>query len=576
VTSRFGAAAATSHRLSRRTLLQRRFAAHSVVLFILWPLLTIVSAAIEARLVPYISLPFLQALAGSTASVILLLPDFLLIGTGLLILSLLVFSWLGRCPVDRVVPFRRLCLEPVAMLTAMFCGACFWYPTLLSHATLSVFWTLPSAAVLGLFAIVGIHLVYDVVPRGKRVMLALVLGVLAFAAPAVSMVTTAVTANGRPPSELVLLGLDSIAQTDDVDALRRFVASHGGAWYERAVAPGLLTNAVWASVMTMKPVREHGVFQTFQSFPSSGARLVENARAAGFHTISVFSDQLTCAIGSQAGFDDDRSGPLGWRQLILAIVQNSSVFLPLFRPIMSRAAWSAVPANHAGTYTYDLDREIRDILTSGAPGRQTFVAAHLTYLHMAAYPGTVDLSWPELLQVARARAGSLRDRTFFWQDTDETSDPVPLHRWKLARLQSVLGAAVDRTKFVERGGRLLVFSDHGNRAGLTPDTFREERYHHVVLASIGLPAAGVGRPTSLADIGFLLGLAPTYASDPAVEFANPPESLWPKLAATARPRWSGQIDVDPELLGLIFKDLRSYRPWTTPASTGEARVSSEP
>jgi hypothetical protein len=251
---------------------------------------------------------------------------------------------------------------------------------------------------------------------------------------------------------------------------------------------------------------------------------------------------------------------------MLTIVQNSSVFLPVFRPIMPRAAWSAAPANHAGTFTYDLDRELREILTGGAAGRRTFVAAHLTYLHMPAYPGTADLSWRELSQVLRAPAGSLRDRTFFWQDTDLPTDPIPLHRWKLARLQQAIGAAVDRTRFVDRGGRLMVFSDHGDRVGLTPDTFKEPRYHNVVLASIGLPVAE-DRPRSLVDIASLLGLAPSYTSDPVVAFANPPDSLWPRLAATARPQWSGQIDVDPELLGLIFKDLETYRPWTLPGGT---------
>ena len=564
---------ATSPRVNRRHLLRSRLTAHAVVILVFWPLLTIVSATVEARLVPYVAKPWLLAAAGSTVGVFLLLPDFLLIGFGLLVLSVLIFSWLGRGRGDRVVPFRRLCLEPLSMAVAIYCGACVWYPTLLSHATMVVFWTLPSAAVLGLFLFVGFYLVYDVAPRGRRLRLAFVLVALGAVMPAISMVVTAARTSGRP-SEMVLLGLDSISQTDDVGALREFVASQDGAWYERAVAPGLLTNAVWASVMTMKPVREHGVFQTFQSFPAGDARLVENARAAGFYTVSVFSDQLTCAIGSQAGFDEDRSSPIGWRQLALTIVQNSSVFLPLFRPIAAQIPWSAVPVNHAGTFTYDLDRELRGILMSGATDRRTFVAAHLTYLHMAAYPSVRDLSWYELSRVARARAGSLRDRTFWWQDMDEPTDPIPLHRWKLARLQQAITTAVTGTRFVENGGQLLVFSDHGDRVGLTSKTFRDARYHHVVLASIGLPDDGVERPRSLADIGSLLGLAPASASDPVVAFADLPESLWPKLAATAQLRWSGQIAPDPGLLGLIFKDLQSYRPWVPSGSPDASQAAS--
>ncbi|NOT27198.1 MAG: hypothetical protein HOP16_13965 [Acidobacteria bacterium] len=420
---------------------------------------------------------------------------------------------------------------------------------------------------LTLLVFVDVHFIYDVVPRGRRLKLALALGTLGLLAPVTSVMVTAVRGSDRP-SELVLLGLDSVAQTDDVGSLREFVATRGGAWYQRAVAPGLLTNAVWASVMTMKPVREHGVFQTFQPFPRNQAKLLQSARAAGFYTVSVFSDQITCAIGSQAGFDEDRSGPIGWRQMMLTAVQNSSVFLPLFRPILSGAPWSAAPVNHAGTYTYDLTREVREILTSGVPGRKTFVAAHLTYLHLAAYPRAFDLSGHELWRMAQARAGSLRDRSFYWQDSDLPTDPVPLHRWKLARLQRVIRETVESTGFLD-GGRLLIFSDHGERTGLTPETIGDPRFHHVLLASFGLPVANVDQPRSLADIGSLLGLSPPQASDPVVEFINPPPELWPSLTASARPRWSGQVDVDPVLLGLVFKSLKSHRPWAS-HSKGEA------
>lgn len=551
--------------MSPNTRTRGRFAAHAAVLFVLWPLVTIVAATVEARFVPYISVPWLQALAGSSAGVILLAPDFALIGAGLLAVSVLVFSRFGRPALDRMPPFERLCLEPVTMLVAIFCGTSIWYPTVLSSAVFVPFWTLPSSVVLGLFVFIGLSLVHDVAPRGKRLQLALVLGALGLVMPAASVMAGAVTSSARQQSDVVLLGIDSLAQTDEVAPLRRWVGSRGGAWYERAVTPGLLTNAVWASVMTMRPVREHGVFHTFQRFPSGGAPLVENARHAGFHTISVFSDQLTCSIGSQAGFDEDRSGPVGWRQLGLAIVQNSSVFLPLFRPLLPRAPWSPAPPNHAGTFTYDLTRELREILTSGAPGRRTFVAAHLTYLHMAAYPRLVDLSWNELSRVARAPAGSLRDRTLDWQDAETPTDPLQLHRWKVASLQHVLAAAVDGTQFLEQGGKLLMFSDHGERVGLTPQTFTDERYHHVVLASIGLPTRAVEQPTSLTDIGALLGLAqPAQVSDPVVEFANPPQALWSKLAATARVGWSGSVDLDPDLLHLVFSGLRSHRPWAMP------------
>jgi len=325
--------------------------------------------------------------------------------------------------------------------------------------------------------------------------------------------------------------------------------------------------------MTMQPVRDHGVFHAFQPLPSGDAPLLRLARQAGYRSVAVFPDQTTCAIGSEAGFDEDRSGPVGWRQLATATVQNSSVLLPLVRPLLPWSAWSAAPPNQAGTFTYDLQREIREILTNGRAGRPTFVAAHLTYLHIATYPRLVDLSWAERLAVASAPAGSVRDRSFDWDDVDQPEDALPLRRWKVARVQSVLAGAVDATGFVERGGKLLVFSDHGDRVGLTPQTFTDAKYHHVVMATLGLPERAVERPTSLIDIAALAGFAPPdLAADPVVEFAIGPPELWIKLAETSRIHWSGEVDLDAQLLGGIFRHLRAHRPWAAPPGSGVARV----
>jgi hypothetical protein len=544
----------------------RRPIAHGLILIVAWPLLTIVATAVEARMVPYISVPWLPAFGASAAGVVLLAPDFIVVGAALAGVSVLVFGRWGRDA--RGLTLWRLCLEPIVMVMAVLCATSLAYPTIFSHTMFVVFWHLPFLLVFCVFVFITISLLHDVAPRGRRWALAIVLSGVGLAAAWAPSLASHMTSGGRYPSSVVVLGIDSLSQDDDVADLRKWVGSRNGAWYERAVAPGLLTNAVWASIVTMQPVAEHGIFHPFQPFPADRARLVASARQAGFHTVAMFSDQLTCAIGSQAGFDEDRSGPMGWRQLSLATVQNSSLLLPLFRPLLPRTRWSVAPSNHAGTFTYDLRREIRDVLTSGTRGQKTLVAAHLTYLHMAAFPRFQDLSWSELWRISRVPVGLLRDRTLDWEYTDNASDPVPLHGWKLARLEDAVVRTVEGTGFLAAGGKLLVFSDHGQRAGLTPENFSANRYHHVVLASIGLPARPVQEPVSLMNIGALLGLAPLAASEPVVEFASPPQALWARLASTARMHWSGSIELDHRVLETVFAGLQRYRPWSSDDSEG--------
>jgi hypothetical protein len=541
--------------------LDARFAAHATVVFVCWPVATLFFAALDARHLPYYDVSWLEALALASAGLVILAPDVALIGTLVCLASIAVFSRLGRTIGERA-PFRRFCLEPVVFLLAIFCGTSLWYPTILSHPLWLPFWPVPAVIVLALAVVVGLSLICELAPRGRRLPLAAALAVIGVIVPLPTTVGTSLEGTQRRPSDIVVLGLDSVAQTDDVRELRGWIQSNAGAWYSHAVTPGLLTNAVWASVITAQPVREHGVFHTFQRLPPDRARLVSAARRAGYRTVSLFPDQLTCSIGSDAGFEEDRSGPKGWRQLVLRIVQNSSILLPLVRPLLPKFPWSPAPPNHGGTFTYDLDREIREVLFSGEDGRRTLVAAHLTYLHNPAYPRLVDLSWDEVRKVATAPAGSLRDRSFDWQDREYSEDAIPLRRWKLARLQKVLVSALEDTGFTNRGGRLLVFSDHGDRAGLTTQTFADTRFHHVILATVGLPSRALDEPISLIDIGSLLGFLDARSSDPAVEFAISPPTVYPLLLNSARLHWSGTVELDSRLLGDVFRELRFHRPWT--------------
>ena len=125
----------------------------------------------------------------------------------------------------------------------------------------------------------------------------------------------------------------------------------------------------------------------------------------------------------------------------------------------------------------------------------------------------------------------------------------------------MIASEFDAAGYLERGGRLVVFSDHGDRAGLSAANFGEKRFHHVVLATFGLPARCRTEPISLIDIGALIGLADMRA-EPSVEFAIPPREVWPSLAKSARLRWSGDVELDARLLAQVFNGLQRHDPWT--------------
>jgi hypothetical protein len=108
-----------------------------------------------------------------------------------------------------------------------------------------------------------------------------------------------------------------------------------------------------------------------------------------------------------------------------------------------------------------------------------------------------------------------------------------------------------------------VLSDHGDRAGLTPNTFWKPEYHHVPLLTVGLPArSDPDMPISLLDVASLVGLAPgAPARDPAVEYIVSAPAQWPQLVRSAALDWQGTVALDEQLLGTIFRGLRLHRPW---------------
>ena len=538
-----------------------RLATHALLVSLAWPLLIVVAASAEATRLPYYSVTWLQALQATLVGTALISTDVVIAGIVFCLLSVFIFGRFGRTAPGKA---HALC-EPLLLFVALGWGASLWYPSLLTHLLFAPLGNCPvwlATLIAGSIVVGGASLIGQ---RHKRLALVVVLLSAGIAAPAPALLAERIRLASYETPALVVLGLDSISHTDDVSRLREWTQEQGGTWYTRAVTPGLLTNSVWASVVTLTPVREHGVFHTFQSLGSNEPRLLQAARAQGYHTVSFFPDQLTCAIGSEAGFDEDRSGPVGWRQLILPLVQNASVLIPLWKPALPRISSMAAPPNQGGTFTYSLRRDIREILRSGSKRRRVFAAAHLTYLHLPTYPRYVDLSWSGIRKVATAPAASIRDRSFDWQDRDRPSDPVPLRAWKLNTLQRIVTEEVSSSGLLERGGRLLVFSDHGDRVGLSADTFKDPRFHHVILTTFNLPPRSPEQPVSLIDIASLTGLIDErLVAEPAVEFVLAPPQIWPTLVSTARLHWSGTVSLDPLKLATILKGLMRHEPW--PAS----------
>jgi hypothetical protein len=180
---------------------------------------------------------------------------------------------------------------------------------------------------------------------------------------------------------------------------------------------------------------------------------------------------------------------------------------------------------------------------------------------MPAYPNYLDLSWEECKRVLRSPAYRINDRSFDWQDTDQPDDAIPLRQWKLKRVQTALTEAVERSKFLERGGQMILLSDHGDRIGISKETFQEQRYHNVIFATFNLPERDTRLPISTIDSGSILRLVRREPFDPIVEFTVSEPAEWQPLVRSAKLEWSGRVHLSDDLLSIIFTRLRSHRPW---------------
>jgi hypothetical protein len=274
---------------------------------------------------------------------------------------------------------RRISLlkEPAILFVAMILGVSLYYPTVLSQPIFSIFGILPVWALTLMLALTVTVWIARLASPGHRICVVAIILAFAVCAPLPTIYRNSVKPKIPLEPPIVLLGIDSISTSDDLSHLKSWTQGNGGAWYTKAVSPGLLTNAVWSSILLMKPVREHGVFHTFQSSPNgSGNSLIDEAGKQGYYTASFFSDQLTCWVGSDFAFDQDFSGPIGWRQLASTIFENSSIMLPLIKSVFPKLPFSSVPPNHAGSYTYSIERELDEILSLPSIKKASLAVGH--------------------------------------------------------------------------------------------------------------------------------------------------------------------------------------------------------
>lgn len=567
-------------------LIKKRLASHAIFFFGLWPLATILFAVTGLK----------HSLAlVAVNSIEHKLLEVLVITTGILAVEWVVSSVLltaicagffallehvitvfrADFPSNRRAVNLLIPLEPYLFFLSASLGFAMEFPALLTHplfAPLEAFEYV--SAIASLAAVIAISSFFIGHIRSPFHGLSYALAAVAVSISAWVFVAAPVvhTADKTRHNSRVVIGIDSLSQADDLSILKSFTDGVEGTWFERAVTPGLVTNAVWPAILMNLPVHETNSFFVLQK-PDWNANynMVAAARKAGFETISRFSDQLTTFVGSDAGFDIDHSGPRGWRQLVTAEIKNASIFLPVILSHLPYLPGAATPCNQSGTYIFDLRQEVHTILTEGSGRRPTFVAAHLDYLHQPRFPGFSDLSPAEALRVRHLEVRTIRDSSLDWQEAVTYKESQWLRQWKISHLQKVLIEEINASGILEpeKSTRLVIFSDHGIRSGLTSDNFGDERYHHVLLVAFGIPGyLNPANAISLLDIDGLIGLPnpdQQNPADPVVEYTNiVAGDEWDKLIKEALPKFDGSILVNDDILKEIRQRLRAYRPYSEP------------
>src|SRR5512143_3565372 len=97
---------------------RRRLGLHGLMIFGVWPLVSLLMAAVEIRELPYFSVSPGQALLGAVAGVVILARDFFVVGMLGLAVSSLCFGTLAACGLVSATSRRAVAAEPVVLFLA--------------------------------------------------------------------------------------------------------------------------------------------------------------------------------------------------------------------------------------------------------------------------------------------------------------------------------------------------------------------------------------------------------------------------------------------------------------------------
>ena len=127
-------------------------------------------------------------------------------------------------------------------------------------------------------------------------------------------------------------------------------------------------------------------------------------------------------------------------------------------------------------------------------------------------------------------------------------------------------------RFPEEGRQARALLGPRPSRRLSLDNFGEDRFHHVILTTFGLPHGPLLQPVSLTEIGRIAGLITNHASvSPTVEFTVTSAEHWDEMKSTANLRWNGDVVLEQGLVNRVFGTLRRYQPWgkdgTRPGTT---------
>lgn len=576
--------------VSFRDTAASRLIPHAFVFAVVWPVMSVLFGAVEiAEQSVAKNASWELVLLGCFSAAGFLLPEFIALAAILTATTVILFSLVdgALCTTTGGAFTRRYAaMEPVLFSLAFTCGVSIEHPSLLRHPAFMMLrqMTVRHALPAAITVILTAALLYGHVRGNRRgaAAAALIVAIALAAGWAITSLPILTAGPATVANSIVLLGLDSLSQSDDVLRLKEFTTRHAGTWYSNAVTPALVTNAVWGSILMHRPPSESGVLLVYQEVDWSRVpfNLVAEANRRRYKTYSFFSSQFTSYVGSKAGFQVDRSSPVGWLYPATGFVKNASVFMPILLPRLPPIPFSGAPRNQEGTFAYDLRAAVREILTATDGKHPSFVAAHLDYLHAHGFPRNRELG-SDVRTVLDARVGMLEDQSLD-PESPTTDAPFPLREWKIQHLQRVVAEELEASDFFRRGNRLVIFSDHGLRSGFSATNFGKRSYTHVLLATFGVPARPMSAPVSLIDIAQMISMpAPgkTRPHAPVVQHAavSPQEAIAIQKSIRERRcggglRSDGTVGLDWEIVRQIARRLVTFVPfgqdagyWRTPA-----------